>query len=84
MAKEGKAKRSLATTRRELEAMSTDELERRMAAGSFDFNRKLEVERILRERYAEPDRRIALWTLIIAGVSALAAITAAIIAYFKP
>jgi hypothetical protein len=59
---------------RELEAMSDWELERGCAASlGFDDDRRMVADRLLRERYAGPERRVALWILaIVAGAGALA------------
>jgi len=38
----------------------TEELERGLYSGSFDVVQKFEAERILRERFVEPDRKLAL------------------------
>jgi hypothetical protein len=37
----------------------TDELENALLSSSFDLMQKAEAERILKERFAEPDRRLA-------------------------
>jgi len=37
----------------------TDELEQGILSGSFDVLQKYEAESILRERFIEPDRRLA-------------------------
>ena len=53
---------------RELDAMSDWELERGCAASlGFDDNRRWIANRILRERYAGPERGIGLWILAIAA-----------------
>ena len=58
--------------RRELEAQSTAELERLKHSGKpLDAERRLEIKRILRERYARPRRVIAVLTLIFSAVAAL-------------
>jgi hypothetical protein len=36
-----------------------EELERGLYSGSFDVVQKFEAERILRERFVEPDRKLA-------------------------
>jgi len=63
---------------RELEALSTRELERGITSGRFDPEHKLEAERILGERYSEPDRTIGRWTLIFSAVAAVAGVVAAV------
>jgi hypothetical protein len=59
---------------RELEAMSDWELERGCAASlGFDDDRRIVADRLLRERYAGPEHRVALWILaIVVGAGALA------------
>ena len=37
----------------------TDELENALLSSSFDLMQKAEAERILKERFVEPDRRLA-------------------------
>ena len=37
----------------------TDELENALLSSSFDIIQKAEAERILKERFVEPDRRLA-------------------------
>jgi hypothetical protein len=75
--KESEAKQldELGTITRKLEAMSDWELERGCAASlGFDHSRRMVADRILRERYAGPERGMALWILAIvasAGVVAL-------------
>ena len=72
MGKDGEAKRldELSTITRELEAMSDWELERGCAASlGFDDGRRMVADRILRDRYAGPERGIALWILAIAAVA---------------
>ena len=59
-----------------LEKRSTDELERAIAAGSLDFSHTIEAKRILRERYAAPDRRVLFWTLVFAAIAAIASVVA--------
>jgi hypothetical protein len=70
-----RVRRDLAGVKRELEAMSDWELERGLASSmGFDHDRRCVASRILRERYAGPERGIALWILAIAagaGVIAL-------------
>jgi hypothetical protein len=76
MGKQSEAQRPehLRSIRRELEAMSDWELERGCAASyGFDDDRRTVANLILRERYAGPERRIALWILAIAaGAGAIA------------
>ena len=72
MGKDGEAKRldELSTITRELEAMSDWELERGCAASlGFDDGRRMVADRILRDRYAGPERGIALWILAIAAAA---------------
>jgi hypothetical protein len=76
MGKQSEAQRPehFRSIRRELEAMSDWELERGCAASyGFDDDRRTVANLILRERYAGPERRIALWILAIAaGAGAIA------------
>ena len=70
MAGESEARRrdTLSTISRELGAMSDWELERGCAASlGFDDDRRMVADRILRDRYAGPERRVALWILAIAA-----------------
>jgi hypothetical protein len=75
--KESEARRrdKLSAINRELGAMSDWELERGLASSlGFDHERRDVANSILRERYAGPERGIALWILTIAagaGVIAL-------------
>jgi hypothetical protein len=56
---------------RELEAMSDWELERGCAASlGFDLDRRIVANRILRERYSGPERRIAFWTFVLSAIAA--------------
>jgi hypothetical protein len=59
---------------RELEGMSDWELERGLASSiGFDHDRRIVANRILSERYAGPERGIALWILaIVAGAGVVA------------
>jgi hypothetical protein len=60
---------------RELEAMSDWELERGCAASiGFDHDRRCVANRILSERYAGPERGIALWILAIAAGAGVVAL----------
>jgi hypothetical protein len=76
MARESEATRrdKLSAINRELGAMSDWELERGLASSlGFDQDRRNVANRILRERYAGPERGIALWILTIAaGASVIA------------
>jgi hypothetical protein len=45
----------------------TDELENALFSSSFDILQKAEAERILRERFVEPDRRLARRTYKLAA-----------------
>jgi hypothetical protein len=45
----------------------TDELENALLSSSFDVLQKAEAERILRERFVEPDRRLARRTYKLAA-----------------
>jgi len=67
--------------RRELEAMSDWELERACAAAlSFDLDRRIIADRILRERHGKTERGgVAFWTL----VASAAALGAAAIAFYE-
>jgi hypothetical protein len=42
-----------------LKRWHAEELERGLYSGSFDVVQKFEAERILRERFVEPDRKLA-------------------------
>lgn len=44
---------------RPLRKWRTDELENALLSSSFDVLQKAEAERILKERFVEPDRRLA-------------------------
>ena len=60
---------------RELGAMSDWELERGCAASlGFDDDRRMVADRILRDRYAGPERRVALWILAIAAGACMMAL----------
>jgi len=69
--------------RLKLEGLSTDEIERQIDSGSLDPNGLRQAKRILRERYAEPDRKlarrlysVAAWTLAFAvGTFVIAVMT---------
>ena len=55
--------------------MSDWELERSLASSlGFDHDRRNIANRILRERYAGPERGIALWILIIMAGAGLVAL----------
>ena len=55
--------------RRELEAMSDWELERACAASlSFDLDRRIIADRILRERHATTEG-VAFWTLVASAAA---------------
>ena len=65
----------LSAINRELGAMSDWELERGLASSlGFDHDRRNVANRILRERYAGPERGIALWILIIMAGAGLVAL----------
>lgn len=49
-----------------LREYSTEDLIAGLVKGTFDTYQKLEAERILREREAQPDRRLAQWAIAIA------------------
>ena len=49
----------MSDVRKPLRKWRTDELEQGILSGSFDVLQKNEAESILRERFIEPDRRIA-------------------------
>lgn len=71
---------------RPLSEWSTAGLERGIASSHFDFDRKLEAKRILRERYSAPDRRLARFILVFAAIAAAAGVVTAIpflLALFK-
>ena len=60
----------MSDVRKPLRTWGTDELEQGILSGSFDVLQKYEAEGILRERFFEPDRRlarrlynVAAWTL---------------------
>jgi hypothetical protein len=77
MARESEARRrdKLSAISRELGAMSDWELERGLASSlSFDHDRRNVANRILTERYAGPERGIALWILMIAVGAGLVAL----------
>jgi hypothetical protein len=60
---------------RELEAMSDWELERGLASSTgFDRDRRVVDNRILRERYAGPERGIAFWILAVAAGAGVVAL----------
>ena len=64
-----------ASITRELDAMSDWELERGLASSTgFDQDRRVLANRILRERYAGPERGIALWILAIAAAAGVVAL----------
>jgi len=66
---------TLGAVTRELEAMSDWELERGCAASlGFDDSRRMVANRILRERYAGPERGMTLWILAIAAGAGLVAL----------
>jgi hypothetical protein len=65
----------LSAINRELGAMSDWELERGLASSLFfDHDQRNVADRILRERYAGPERGIALWILIITAWAGLVAL----------
>ena len=65
----------LSAINRELEAMSDWELERGLASSlGFDDDRRAVADRILRDRYAGPERRVALWILAIAAGACMMAL----------
>jgi hypothetical protein len=77
MGKESEARRrdKLSAINCELGAMSDWELERGLASShGFDHDRRNVANRILRERYAGPERGIALWILTIAAGAGLVAL----------
>lgn len=77
MATDSEARRrgKLSAINRELGAMSDWELERGLASSlGFDHDRRNVANRILRERYAGPERGIALWILIIMAGAGLVAL----------
>jgi hypothetical protein len=70
----GQAARLRAITR-ELEAMSDWELERGLASSlGFDDDRRKVADRILRERYAGTEHRVAFWILAIAAGAGIIAL----------
>ena len=77
MATDSEARRrgKLSAINRELGAMSDCEFERGLASSlGFDHDRRNVANRILRERYAGPERGIALWILIIMAGAGLVAL----------
>ena len=75
MATDSEARRrgKLSAINRELGAMSDWELERGLASSlGFDHDRRNVANRILRERYAGPERGIALILIIMAGAGLVA------------
>ena len=55
-----------------MEAETTEELERKVAASvPLELDRFVAAKSILRERYAKPERHIALWTLFFSAIAAL-------------
>ena len=52
---------------RPLRKWRTDELENALLSSSFDILQKAEAERILRERFVEPDRKLARRTYKLAA-----------------
>jgi hypothetical protein len=74
MARESEVRRrdKLSAINRELGAMSDWELERGLASSlGFDHDRRVVANRLLRERYAGPERGIALWIFAIAAGTGL-------------
>ncbi len=70
----GQAAKLRAITR-ELEAMSDWELERGVASSlGFDDDRRMVASRILRERYAGTEHRVALWILAVAAGAGIIAL----------
>lgn len=66
---------NLKTITRELEAMSDWELERGCAASlGFDDDQRIVANRILKERYAGPERGIGLWILAVAAGAGMVAL----------
>jgi hypothetical protein len=60
---------------RELKAMSDWELERGLAPSlGFDDERRMVADRILRERYAGAEHRVAFWILAIAAGAGIIAL----------
>ena len=77
MAGESESRRRdiLTAISRELGAMSDWELERGCAASlGFDDDRRMVADRILRDRYSGPERRVALWILAIAAGACMMAL----------
>ena len=77
MATDSEARRrgKLSAINRELGAMSDWELERGLASSlGFDHDQRNVANRIPRERYAGPERGIALWILIIMAGAGLVAL----------
>ena len=72
---EARPRDKLSAINRELGAMSDWELERGCAASlGFDDDRRMVADRILRDRYAGPERRVALWILAIAAGAGMVAL----------
>jgi hypothetical protein len=72
---EARQRGKLSAINHELGAMSDWELERSLASSlGFDHDRRNIANRILRERYAGPERGIALWILIIMAGAGLVAL----------
>ena len=57
-----------------LEKWSTEQLERWLEAGTFNFGDKLRARRILRERETAPDRRLQIAILVIAALTLIVAV----------
>jgi hypothetical protein len=73
--REARRRNQLSAISRELGAMSDWELERGLASSlGFDQDRRNVANRILRERYAGPERGIALWILTIAAWASVIAL----------
>ena len=73
--KRSKTTDKLSAINRELGAMSDWELERGLASSlGFDDDRRRVADRILRDRYAGPERRVALWILAIAAGACMMAL----------
>ena len=65
----------LSAITRELEAMSDWELERGLASSlGFDDDRRMVADRILRERYAGIEHRVAIWILAVAAGAGMIAL----------
>ncbi len=63
--------------REKLQRESTEELERRLNSSKQpDLDELVAIKSILRERYAKPDRHVALWTLAFSAIAAATGVLA--------